>query len=51
MRCEPVPSVATPTSLAAARRLYSASFTGELPESNSTYLLPKLLATDRPWLT
>src|SRR5664279_2893118 len=51
IRCEPVPSAATPASFAAALRLYRASFTGESAPWNSTYLLPRLLPTERPCST
>src|SRR5690349_1378311 len=48
IRCDPVPSAGTPTSLAAARRVYNASLIDEFPAANSTYLLPKLFAAVIP---
>src|SRR5262249_42584810 len=39
IRCDPVPSGATPASLASARRRYRASLTGPAP-ANSTYIRP-----------
>ncbi|CAM3331051.1 hypothetical protein STSO111631_14235 [Stackebrandtia soli] len=46
IRCDPVPSGGTPASFAAARRPYNANLMFAV--ANSTYLRPKLFATDRP---
>jgi len=52
IRCDPVPSGATPASLARARRPYNPSLTREPGvAANSTYLLPKLFPTGKPWST